>query len=74
MYTKTLENQKVQFQNDFSEPKPHLFKSGLKIKHGMQNKSKSTCLGRFKFECEYEIKSIKYFDEQKNNSTFSHRS
>ena len=29
----------------------------------MQNKSKSTCLGRFKFEleCEYEIESIKIF-------------
>ena len=65
MYAKTLENYKVQLQNDFSEPKPHLFKSGLKIKHGMQNKSKSTCLGRFKFEleCEYEIKSIRYFNE-----------
>ena len=47
MYTKTLENQKVQFQIDFLEPKPHLFKSGLKIKHGMQNKSNSTCLGSF---------------------------
>ena len=72
MYTKTLGNQKVQFQNGFSEPKPNLFKSGLNIKHGMQNKSKSTCLGRFKFEleCEYEIKSIRYFDEQNNKSTF----
>jgi len=49
MYAKKVEYYKVQFQNDLSEPKPHLFKSGLKIKHGMQNKSKSTCLGRFKF-------------------------
>ena len=73
MYIKTLKKQKVQFKNDFSEPKPHLFKSGLKIKHGTQNKSKSTCLGRFKFEfeCEYEIKFIRYFDEQNNKSTFS---
>ena len=57
MYIKTLENQKVQFQNDFSEPKPHLFKSELKIKDGMQNKSKSTCLGRFKFELSVNMKS-----------------
>ena len=65
MYAKTLENYKAQFQNDFSEPKPYLSKSGLKIKHGMQNKSKSTCLSRFKFEfeCEYEIKSTRYFNE-----------
>ena len=64
MYTKTPENQKVQFQNDFSDTKPHLFKSGLEIKHGMQNKSK------FELECQYEIKSLRYFDEQNNKSTF----
>ena len=67
MYTKTPEIRKIQFQNDFSDTKPHLFKSGLEIKHGMQNKSK------FELECQYEINPLDILMSRTTSLLFSHR-